>query len=191
MNLFIGILSSNFDLYEDRSRELFIRQRAYMIINFWSRPDCNILTFLRTRCGRRCRRVVVRPIGADEDMSYLWYALRAEPGPGDIRSIRTTVSQTVSEEVTGCEKRQERKRHAMEKRLTENMSQNAVIPMSARVEQGPGVTSMSKVLWSRQKWQCVWQRLSRERQDRLGALCPLETVPCQESIGYSSRLLRT
>jgi len=51
MNLMIGILGTNYDTYEDLAEQLFLRERARMILNFNSRPWLDILGCCKPKVG--------------------------------------------------------------------------------------------------------------------------------------------
>merc|ERR1712216_72728 len=70
MNLLIGILGSNYERYEEKSRQLFVRERATLIIGLSSRPWVNY--FWRK---------------ADWRTGYLCFAVRTVPNADEERSI--------------------------------------------------------------------------------------------------------
>lgn len=45
MNVLIGVLGSNFDLYQDRAPELFSRARAKLLLEMEGRPMLQLLIF--------------------------------------------------------------------------------------------------------------------------------------------------
>ena len=49
MNILIGVLSSNFDLYSDQAPSLFNRARAKMLLEIHSRPYSRLLSWAETR----------------------------------------------------------------------------------------------------------------------------------------------
>merc|ERR1712100_870132 len=81
MNLLIGILSSNYDRYEDQSIPTFLRARALILVRYaarpWARSPWRYLPCQRSNWQRVSRA------------GYLWLATRAEVNLDDARSMRT------------------------------------------------------------------------------------------------------
>merc|ERR1712032_1115075 len=86
MNLFIGILSSNYDIYEGRAQELFLRERAHMISTYWER-------FAWCR-NRRVTRIAPTPVGTRGP--YLWLAARKQAKRDSLRSMRAVMSEQLN-----------------------------------------------------------------------------------------------
>eukprot|EP00812_Abedinium_dasypus_P011228 NODE_479_length_1536_cov_297.737340.p2 GENE.NODE_479_length_1536_cov_297.737340~~NODE_479_length_1536_cov_297.737340.p2 ORF type:complete len:212 (+),score=44.92 NODE_479_length_1536_cov_297.737340:883-1518(+) len=83
MNLFVGILSANYDRYSDLSPALFVRERATSVIVYNSR------WWLR-RLPRRVAWLVPKDSAdVEEDRKYLWIAVKKNKLGDDITSMRT------------------------------------------------------------------------------------------------------
>jgi len=83
MNILIGILSANYDLYEDIGRELFLRERANLIRNYWGR-----IRAWERLCPWFMRRKA--KVAADAEFAtYLWFAVREEGHEASSRSVRS------------------------------------------------------------------------------------------------------
>merc|ERR1719414_2335586 len=77
MNLYIGVLSSNYDRFEDQRLPIFLRSRAMMMTRFNSHP------WVRSRVNwKGCR-------------GYLWVATRAELNLEEERSVRTILKEEI------------------------------------------------------------------------------------------------
>jgi len=91
MNLLVGVLGANYELYEDQSRQLFHRERARMLLDLEKLPW--------SRCCQRRR---------GEEGLYIWFLAREEPAADDLRSIRSTVRSIVVDETKQLHKKMER-----------------------------------------------------------------------------------
>jgi hypothetical protein len=80
MNLLIGILSSNYDRYEDQSVPIFLRARALMLVRYAARP------WARSPWRVWSKRSLPNYTKRD---GYLWVATRAEINLDEARSMRT------------------------------------------------------------------------------------------------------
>merc|ERR1719265_1430984 len=81
MNIFIGVLGSNYERYLDLAKELFWRERASIICELHERPW--LWPFLDST-----------PTGTPGD-TYLLYAHRTDLAVDDQRSVRTAVQEMV------------------------------------------------------------------------------------------------
>eukprot|EP00928_Gymnodinium_smaydae_P000085 TRINITY_DN10037_c0_g1_i2.p1 TRINITY_DN10037_c0_g1~~TRINITY_DN10037_c0_g1_i2.p1 ORF type:complete len:758 (-),score=149.60 TRINITY_DN10037_c0_g1_i2:476-2641(-) len=98
MNLLIGVLGSNFDLYEDMAQALFLRSRAILIQNIRSRN----FRFLPPCFCRICKFVVDSLIGPDvrerikgNEEIKLWFAKPLVPQAEDLRSMRSVLDEKI------------------------------------------------------------------------------------------------
>jgi len=73
MNLLIGVLGTNYDIYEDLSRPLFVRERARLCLNYATRP------------WRKC-------CSEFSDDEYLVMALHRDESGDDLRSMRSNIT---------------------------------------------------------------------------------------------------
>ena len=100
MNLLIGILGSNYDRYEERSMELFTRERASILLLYGtSRPWLKLLPFVRLppKDETDVPSSVVATFGDAVNMLALWI-YRNFKGFFDIlfQSPNSTCSQNLS-----------------------------------------------------------------------------------------------
>lgn len=72
MNLLIGVLSQNFEMYQDRAPELFNRARAKMLLEISGRPLGKFYAFLKMSCSL-CRRSAVFA-ELHDDSWQAWFA---------------------------------------------------------------------------------------------------------------------
>eukprot|EP00931_Biecheleriopsis_adriatica_P060016 TRINITY_DN36015_c0_g1_i1.p1 TRINITY_DN36015_c0_g1~~TRINITY_DN36015_c0_g1_i1.p1 ORF type:complete len:597 (+),score=95.48 TRINITY_DN36015_c0_g1_i1:201-1793(+) len=100
MNLLIGVLGSNYEMYEDQSRQLFLQERACMLLDLqrqpWHALWCCLANVIRQR---------VRPRRGWDDI--IWFIAREGPGVEESRSLRSTVRQIVNERQNAADKKVE------------------------------------------------------------------------------------
>merc|ERR1711865_915313 len=79
----IGITGSNYERFEDRSRELFVGERANMIVSIKARPWKRIWEW---KCSGT---------EATEPDQYLLICSRADGNEEDVRSVRSAMQQSM------------------------------------------------------------------------------------------------
>merc|ERR1712151_1025407 len=83
MNLLIGILSANYDRFEDQSIQIFLRSRAKILVRHAARPWACLPCYLPLLSGKCSSQECVNRKG------YLWVATQAEVNVDQARSMRT------------------------------------------------------------------------------------------------------
>merc|ERR1711907_268087 len=107
MNLFIGVLSSNYDRYEEMSNISFMRHRVIMLSEYARRPWSQV--------WRRWHGSIDYSI-SDEEARYFVVALREEQNQYDERSLRKYISQERQKSMKQMDGRLEKSDKQMDER---------------------------------------------------------------------------
>ena len=99
MNLFIGVLGQNYEIYEDASVALFARQRARLIVELDNLSDlmCWLFTPVSKVPGCRARLAIVpeNQLRRNRQPRLLIFK-KATPSPDEERSLRTCLQREVA-----------------------------------------------------------------------------------------------
>jgi len=133
MNLYIGVLSQNQDLYQEMSTSLFLRSRAMMIMNFHARPWRGLMRTALGCWGGSCFAICCGGVASSKPLfgaaaaaaaavkrsrpRWLWVIKREKPSVDQMRSLRSAFNAALEEKVARVLQEQAQRSTALEDKV--------------------------------------------------------------------------